>query len=388
MGRSIRMIVLTKNLEGGIGTFIADLLKINNEFDDLFIDIKLLVLEDIPSGYSEKKNSNLDKYNLNLRNIGLFIRRLSWFYLKISQYRPDLILSVEPQAIVLAEFSRALFFLKRVKTISTFHNNFTDSIKARSSNSVFHIFRWILYILLKKSDEVVCVSEGLALSVKRDLGLVVCPKVIYYGVPKLKNLKIKERNSSIILTVCRFVKQKDLFTLIRAFSLVAGKDPDAVLWLGGDGPLKNELVSYVRSLRITTRVKFLGWLKNPIKFINASDIFVLSSEREGLPYVLLEAMSCGKPVISTSTPFGPAEILDNGKYGLLTAVGDYLGMSEAILNLLKNKKDYLHFSRQAVLRSQYFTVNKMLLQYRLCILGAILLNNKEDSFSYNFKIGP
>ena len=62
----------------------------------------------------------------------------------------------------------------------------------------------------------------------------------------------------------------------------------------------------------------MGWQDNPFKYISKASIFVFSSLWEALPYALIEAMACGCPIISTDCKYGPAEILDNGKFGILT----------------------------------------------------------------------
>ena len=85
-------------------------------------------------------------------------------------------------------------------------------------------------------------------------------------------------------------------------------------------------------------VKLIGYKNNPFKYINSSDLFILSSKYEGLPNVLIESMFLKKSVISSDCPTGPKEILNNGKYGSLFKVGDYKTLSRLIVNFKKNKK--------------------------------------------------
>src|SRR5580658_2785438 len=97
----------------------------------------------------------------------------------------------------------------------------------------------------------------------------------------------------------RMVQEKDHFTLLRAFALVANEIPQAELQIAGDGPLRGRLESFAEELNLDNRVKFLGALPDTPQFLSQLDIFVLSSLNEGLPLALLEAMAAGLPVVST-----------------------------------------------------------------------------------------
>jgi glycosyltransferase involved in cell wall biosynthesis len=127
----------------------------------------------------------------------------------------------------------------------------------------------------------------------------------------------------------------------------------------------------VSRLGLSRKISFLGWVKNISPYLKKSDIFVLSSKREGFGYVLIEAMSQGKPVISTNTPYGPSEILDNGKYGILVPMGDEEAMKRAILKLLTDKKKYHYYAKKAFERSEFFSLDKMLRAYKKLIVGLI-----------------
>ena len=110
----------------------------------------------------------------------------------------------------------------------------------------------------------------------------------------------------------------------------------------------------------------LGFKENPFSYLSRSDVFVLSSISEGFSNVLVEAMACGCPVVSTDCPTGPGEILDRGKYGYLVPVGDPTAMAEAVLEVLNGNPrpispDWLEQFKPEVVAGQYMRVFDSLL---------------------------
>ena len=120
--------------------------------------------------------------------------------------------------------------------------------------------------------------------------------------------------------------------MLRAFAEL--KEPQARLMLIGNGPLETELKAFSRSLGIADRVIFPGFEPDPTPFYKTADLFVLSSDYEGFGNVIIEALACGTPVVSTDCPTGPAEILANGKFGRLTPVDEVGAFAEAIRETL------------------------------------------------------
>jgi glycosyltransferase involved in cell wall biosynthesis len=102
----------------------------------------------------------------------------------------------------------------------------------------------------------------------------------------------------------------------------------------GRGNKKKELKSLAERYGVRDEVRFPGFVDNPYKYMKHADVFALSSKREGLPTVLIEAMACGTPVVSTDCPSGPAEILEHGKWGHLVPVGEPDKLCVAIDNTL------------------------------------------------------
>ena len=137
----------------------------------------------------------------------------------------------------------------------------------------------------------------------------------------------------VILGVGRLTQAKDFPTLIRAFALVRKKHP-ARLMILGEGEERSKLETLVQELGLEKEVSLPGFVDNPYKYMKRAAVFVLSSKWEGFGNVLVEAMALGTPVVSTNCPSGPAEILENGRWGRLVPVGDVYALAEAIIETL------------------------------------------------------
>jgi glycosyltransferase involved in cell wall biosynthesis len=137
----------------------------------------------------------------------------------------------------------------------------------------------------------------------------------------------------VVLGVGRLVPQKNFELLIRAFALVR-KTTDARLLILGEGPLRPQLVRTADELGVAADLDLPGFDPNPFRYMAHAGVFVLSSDYEGLPGVLIQAMASGAPVVSTDCPFGPREILRNGRYGRLVPTGNAEEMAGAIINAL------------------------------------------------------
>ena len=108
--------------------------------------------------------------------------------------------------------------------------------------------------------------------------------------------------------------------LLEAFSRLRGRN--AELWMLGEGPDENALRERAAALGLGEQVRWLGFQDNPYPFFRAADCFALTSNHEGLPNAIIEAMACGTPAVSTRCKFGPEELIEDGVSGRLTPVGN------------------------------------------------------------------
>ena len=154
---------------------------------------------------------------------------------------------------------------------------------------------------------------------------------------KLKN-KIKfDKKKLKLINVGRYSDQKDQLTLLKAVNRIKDKVKFNLL-LVGRGAEKEKLIKYIRNNDLSRHVRLIDFQNNPYNLIKSSDIFILSSLYEGLPNVLLESQVLKRFIISSDCPTGPREILLNGNAGLLFKVGDYIKLSNLILQYSKYKK--------------------------------------------------
>jgi glycosyltransferase involved in cell wall biosynthesis len=131
----------------------------------------------------------------------------------------------------------------------------------------------------------------------------------------------------------------------------------------GEGEDRGRLEYLIKELKLENDVSLLGFVENPYAYMQRSDVFVLSSRWEGFGNVLVEAMACGCPVVSTNCPSGPAEILENGEYGILVPVEDVEKMAKSIIKILTNKELREELSNKALKRSKEFHVEKAVEKY-------------------------
>jgi glycosyltransferase involved in cell wall biosynthesis len=142
----------------------------------------------------------------------------------------------------------------------------------------------------------------------------------------------------VILTVGRLHPQKDHTTLLKAFAQVRSRI-SARLMILGEGELRPELETLAASLNLSDDVSMPGFVENPYAYMARAGVFALSSRWEGLPTVLIEAMACGAPVVSTDCPSGPREILDGGRYGALVPMNDPTALAHAIVQTLETGRN-------------------------------------------------
>jgi glycosyltransferase involved in cell wall biosynthesis len=204
--------------------------------------------------------------------------------------------------------------------------------------------RWITYkiapLAYRMSRGVIAVSEGVSqelVMMARDLKgriHVVPTPVISEELLVLANEPIDhpwflKRDMPVLVSAGRLEPHKGFVTLLRAFARMRER-VEARLLILGDGSQRAELLAESNRLGLGDYVQLIGFKRNPFRFMKQADLFVLASEYEGLPNVLVQALALGARIVSTDCKTGPSEILCNGKFGKLVPVGDEESLARAM----------------------------------------------------------
>ena len=233
-----------------------------------------------------------------------------------------------------------------------------------------------------QADAIVAVSEGVADDLAAWSGL---PRgriaTIYNPVVSDELLRIQSEpvdhpwfrpgEPAVITSAGRLGRAKDHPTLIRAFARVRRVRPTRLVIFGqGKSAAKTaERSAALQALAaehgVAADVALPGFVANPLAYMARAALFALSSINEGLPGVLVQAMACGCPVVSTDCPSGPAEILAGGRYGRLVPPGDDEALAAAILATL----DAPPPARLLRERAGLFSVERAVAQYERVMLG-------------------
>lgn len=312
----------------------------------------LLVSEELSKKYEIifLSNSFSNKFKDDIKKIG--IKKIilesnrtitSFFEISkiIKKINPEIIFSVQMHANVLMLLINLFLFKNNLKILccerlspQSYHGN----IKGK-------IIIFLAKILYKYADKIICNSKGLSDEIKE---ISNSKNITHIYNPTLKNdfkklaykNKVNEKpflnkKKKIIISIGRFDENKNQMMLLKAINDLENKK-DLELVLLGEGYKKKDLIDYSKKINFRNKLHILGFKKNPYPYLARSDLFVLTSNFEGLPNVLIEAMSLGIPIISTNSPSGPKEILLNGKAGFLVKRNDYKSLSNK-LNLFLNK---------------------------------------------------
>jgi len=209
--------------------------------------------------------------------------------------------------------------------------------------------KWLARRFYPRADAVITVSEGVAREIIRLSAIppekvrvvrnpVVTARLRQRMVEPLDHPWFAPGAPPVILGAGRFKLQKDFFTLLDAFGRLR-RTRAARLVILGDGPGRSAIEAEIRRAGLADDVFLPGYVANPLPWMRRARLFVLSSLWEGLPGVVVEALACGLPVVSTDCPSGPAEILDGGRFGRLVTVGDAAAMAEAMAASLAESPD-------------------------------------------------
>ena len=353
------------------------------------IEVNLLCIEKdhayvLPKEVKVTYLSNLTKHDSGLKKL-LYLPYLA---LKLKKYTKEHQVTRIQSHIYRANFTNILakIFGSRheVQVVEvTSINNLKDGSFSKKINFM------LIQLLYTKADLIVFKAERMKEEFLKSVPLIKNYTVINnpYDIEKIQlasNQIVEDFNfkqeKKYIVTVGRFTFEKQHITLIKALESL---DSNIELILIGEGSEEANLKEYTYANKLGERVHFLGRKENPFKYMKHSDLFVLTSKGEGFPNVIVEAMICATPVISTDCISGPREILapntdinfqlksdiELAENGILYPVDNQESLISAITTLLDDKKRQTYYTNNGLEKSNEYTLEKIINKYKkiLCV---------------------
>jgi len=314
--------------------------------------------------------------------------------LKIFSYRntakknnTDIAISFSPitnYAVVFAKLGN-----KKIKTIIQEHAFPSLFLKDRENVSALYeiLFKHLLIKIYEKSDCFVTITDA----IKKDFIENFNIKSKFFEVVR-NPLDIEKINSlahelvndftfdhekKYLIAIGRLSEQKNFKRLIDIFEKVKKQKSNTELLIIGKGALESELKEHAKKKNLENFVHFLGFKENPYSYVSKSDVFCLSSNWEGLPQVIAEAMVCRTPVVAHDCQSGPAEMIQNKKNGMLTPYGDLDKFAQAVIEILENENLHKLITDNAYnFATQEYSLEKYTAQYKK-IIEALLKKERQ-----------
>ena len=320
-------------------------LRPNNCTQEEFFDTKIIHFN-YPRNLAPEKYSRLEK----MYSFGRFVYPLAYTALRVVN-------------LVYSAFYKVFIDFTKYDLIIAFSSHYNDLSFvaygfARNSNKLAWVhgalFEYVLnsegFLRLHKK-----INNLIVLSDSNQIVLDTCNKYLRLSIYKLYNPtliankpidenkvhQLKEKYGDYCLMVSRISKDKDHITAIRAMKYYNEKYSDnKKLVFVGDGELRRDIEKYVSDNKLEDTVFFEGSRNDVQNYYRSAFMFIHSSPLEGLPTTLIEALYLGLPIVSTNSLPGVGEVLDGGKYGLVSPVGDYQALGDNIYKLYTDKNTY------------------------------------------------
>ena len=378
MSKKARILFFLPSFSGGGAE--RTVLNILKNYDRELVDIKVCLL-DFAGEYSAHVPDNSI---LNLQDKGRFaiaktsnpfysLYKFFGFilptqYRAIRSFEPDIIMTITESMNYMSIIWKVLGVTKDMIWVVRSGNNILA--EAKSKGFLFgHILKSFLKKAYKKADHIITLSNGAKsqilsrYSINESKVSVIANPVDIDEITSLSRAS-KKYPYRYLLGVGRLAPQKNFKLLLEAYHQSMAPSKGIHLVILGVGSEKRKLMQRARALGLELLVHFVGFQENPYSYMKNAEAFILSSQWEGFGHVLVEAMVCECPVISTDCDFGPNEILDSGRYGKLVAVNDISLMSKEINTVITlEEKKRNEVIQKAKDRAQDFSIEKIVRAY-------------------------
>jgi len=302
------------------------------------------------------KSKVKDKSKLIVLDHGRLLSGVLQFTQHVRKIDPDIIFSTH------SHLNALLCFLKKINIIkSKLVIRESNYLSIQQANAKSFYERYLITFMIKNSyhyaDHMICQSQEMREDIYSFIpNYTVRATVIYNPIGNIPTYIDKEPKKQII-SIGRLESQKNHQLLIKAFDIIKKKIPHNLIIIG-DGSEYNNLKNMIIERGLEDRVKLTGFIENVWDKHSNSALFVLPSNYEGFPNVILEAMANSTPVISSDCPSGPKEIIQHGENGFLFNVGDFSGLAILIDNIIKDNlvRDKIKYSGYLSLKKYSITI--------------------------------
>lgn len=333
VGKVDRLALYLPSLRGGGAERV--MVTLANEFASRGYQVDLVVAH-ADGPFRSEVADGVNVVNLRARRVLASIPGLIRY---LRNNRPDALLSAMGHTNIAALLAKELSGVGCRLVVSE-HTHLSNANGGGPSRKGF-LVRRLRRALYPRADSVVAVSSGVADDLAQISNLdraalsvihnpVTRPEMVELRREPVEHPWLNDRAVPVVMGMGRLTPAKDFLSLIRAFARLR-ETMEARLLILGEGELRPVLEAEVERFTLSEYVSMPGFVSNPYAHVARADVFALSSRWEGFGNVLVEAMACGTPVVSTDCDSGPAEILEDGAWGRLVPVGD----AEALANALQ-----------------------------------------------------
>jgi len=292
----------------------------------------------------------------------------------IKKEKPGLILAFARNSALIALITRFLYRLP-IPICCSHRGHLSKRIYYKPNAGLFKVLSKMFF---KRADFHTAVSNGIREDVIDKFNVPAAKIATLYNGVDIESVRkqcrepieddrisrlLSDPGVARIMNIGRLSETKGQETLIRAFQKVLRSRMNCRLFIAGKGEREEYLQSLAQELGVAESVHFLGWHRNPFKFLARCDFFVSGSYSEGFPNVLLEAMAAGLPIIAADCEFGPRELLADGKFGILVPIKDENALAEAMIRVLTDHDLRKQLQSLSTERIQSFRVELMIRKY-------------------------
>lgn len=280
--------------------------------------------------------------------VNLGVRRMAWAVLPLARYlranRPKILLSTISHANVAAVIAKHISGCDIpvvIRQSNTARQEYKESLGAKLIGGMIpHIYSYadaIIAVSKSVEEDLIRMRPKLSHLIKVIPTPALNPKIYQHAEELPRHPWFQEKTVPIVVSVGRLRPHKGMYDLLRAF-LCVRRSTVARLIIVGEGDDRSRLESFIEQNGLKDDVHLVGFTANPFSFMKHSDVFVLASHYEGLPNVLIQALSLGVAVVATDSPGGVREVLANGRFGWLVPVGEPDVLAQAIVKSLGETK--------------------------------------------------